>query len=65
MGTIGRLLQILGLVLLPLAILLELMGQLGRNPLSDMLMMMVFGAVAFYLGRLIEGYARSRESDGG
>lgn len=62
MGTIGRWLQILALVLLPLAIILELSGQLGRNPLSDLLMITLFGATAFYLGRLLEGHGSSPKS---
>ena len=61
MGTIGRWLQILALVLLPIAIFLELTGQLGRNPLSDMLMITIFGGAAFYLGRMLEGYGQARE----
>lgn len=62
MGTIGRWLQILALILLPLAIILELSGQLGRNPLSDLLMITLFGATAFYLGRVLEGYGSSPKS---
>lgn len=60
MNTVGRSFQIIGLVTLPLAVLLEAMGRLGRNGLSDMLLLMIFGAVSFYLGRYIEGYARSQ-----
>lgn len=62
MGTIGRWLQILALILLPLAIILELSGQLGRNPLSDLLMITLFGATAFYLGRVLEQYGSSPKS---
>ena len=58
MRTFGRLLQILGLVLLPMSIVLELTGGLGRTfGVSDMLVMMVLGAGAFFVGRLFEGYA--------
>jgi hypothetical protein len=56
MNTIGRGLQILGLVALPLAIVLEISGNLGRRGLSEMLLMMIFGCAAFYVGRIIEGY---------
>lgn len=59
MNMVGRLLQIAGLTVLPVAVLLEMMGRLGRRGLSDMLLLMVFGAVSFYLGRYLEGYARS------
>ena len=56
---IGRLLQVIGLVVLPLGMFLELTGALGRAfGLSQMVHMLVFGLCAFYLGRLIEGYAR-------
>jgi hypothetical protein len=59
MSAIGRLLQILGLILLPLAMVMELTGALGRSfGLSDMVIMLVFGAAAFYIGRYMEGYAR-------
>ncbi len=55
MGTIGRALQIIGLVVLPLGMVLELTGRLGRRGVSEMLLMMVFGCAAFYLGRYLEG----------
>jgi hypothetical protein len=54
----GRVLQILGLVMLPLGIILELTGQLGRRGVAELLLIMVFGFAAFHLGRVIEGYAR-------
>ena len=58
MKSLGRLLQIGGLILLPLAMLLELTGQLGRRGVAELLLMLVAGAAAFMLGRFIEGYAR-------
>jgi hypothetical protein len=59
MRTVGRGLQILAMILLPLAMLLELTNMLGRSfGLSDMVIVLVFGVVAFLTGRLIEGYAR-------
>ncbi len=58
MKPLGRLLQIGGLVLLPLAVLMELSGQLGRRGVAELLLMLVVGASAFMLGRFIEGYAR-------
>ncbi len=58
MQKIGRWMQILGLVVLPVSILLELSGALDRSfGLSEMLLMMVFGFCAFYLGRYVESYA--------
>lgn len=60
MKSLGKGLQILGLVLLPLACMMELSsGSLGRSSgLATMLIMMVAGAIAFVLGRYVEGYAR-------
>lgn len=53
----GRFLQIIALFLLPLAVVFELTGALGRSGgLADMLKIMVVGIVAFILGRLLEGY---------
>ena len=58
MQLVGRLLQYAGLVSLPVAILMELTGMMGRAfGLSQMLLMMVFGFCAFYLGRYLEGFA--------
>ena len=55
---IGRGLQFLGLAILPIGMVLELMGKLGRRGLAELLLIMVFGFAAFHLGRYIEGYAR-------
>ena len=59
MQRFGRVLQLIGLAVLPLSMMLELTGILGRAfNLSHMVIMLVFGIAAFLLGRLIEGYAR-------
>jgi hypothetical protein len=59
MKALGRLLQWFALAVLPLAMLLELTGALGRSfHVSQMLIMLVLGLSAFYLGRIIEGYAK-------
>lgn len=59
MRSIGRLMQLAGLVLLPAAMLIEMTDAMGPSfGTRDMLIMLVFGAVIFYLGRLVEGYAR-------
>jgi hypothetical protein len=50
----GRALQMIGLALLPLAIIMQLTG-LG---LREMLMLAVVGAVIFWIGRLMEGLGR-------
>ena len=55
---LGKLLQVAGLTLLPLGIYLELSGNLGRGRgVSELLVLMVVGAIVFYIGRLVEGYA--------
>ncbi len=54
MNALGRLLQLVGLIALPLAIVMQLSGLSVR----DMLMMTIGGAALFYLGRLVEGYSR-------
>ena len=63
MRSIGRLLQIIGLVLLPLFIGLELTNQLGRDTgVAELLLAMVFGLGLFYVGRIVEGFARGSTS---
>jgi hypothetical protein len=62
MRTIGKLLQVAGLVVLPLAIVMQLTAGVradtgGGFTVSAMLVMMVTGVALFWLGRLIEGYA--------
>ena len=58
MRSIGRLLQIFGLVLLPLAMYMQLSDVLQeRIGIDRMLIMLICGAAAFWLGRIIEGYA--------
>ena len=59
MKAIGKLLQLIGLVVLPAAMFLELSGNLGRKGVSQMVILLVFGAAAFGLGRIVEGYGRS------
>jgi hypothetical protein len=58
MRTLGRGLQIVGLVALPAAVILEITGGLGRSSgVNQMVIMMVFGFAAFCVGRIVEGYA--------
>lgn len=57
----GKALQLIALVLLPLAIFLEMNQTLGRNfVLADMLMLLLFGMLMFGTGRLFEGYGQPR-----
>ena len=60
MRQLGKLLQIVGLVLPPLAIVMQLMKGAGGRPLvsvGEMLVMLVAGVSAFWLGRIVEGYS--------
>ena len=64
MRMIGKLLQVAGLVILPVAIMMQLTAGVradtgGGFTVSAMLLMMVGGVALFMLGRLIEGYART------
>jgi hypothetical protein len=58
MKWIGRFLQGVGLVMLPLSMVLELSSTLGREfGVSDMVIMLLFGIGVFYVGRMMEGLA--------
>jgi hypothetical protein len=60
MRRIGRLLQVAGLVLLPVSMALEMSGAGGEMfGTREMLVMLLFGVAAFYFGRIIEGYSRA------
>jgi uncharacterized membrane protein YczE len=58
----GKFLQLLALVILPVAMVIQLTREMRATTeatnLSVMLIFLVFGAVMFGLGRIIEGYAR-------
>lgn len=54
MRVLGRVLQHAALALPPLSILLQLTSTIS---LGQMLVMLVASVSAFYLGRLLEGYA--------
>jgi hypothetical protein len=60
--SIGKFLQLLALVILPVAMVIQLTREMRATTevtnLSVMLIFLVFGAVMFGLGRIIEGYAR-------
>ena len=60
MSSLGKALQIVGLTVLPVAMLLEASGGLARHfGVSDLVWSLGFGFAAFSLGRIIEGYAVS------
>ena len=54
MARLGRALQVLGLVLPPLSIVLQLQSVIT---LGQMLTILVVAVSAFWLGRIMEGYA--------
>ena len=65
MQQLGKLLQLFGMIILPIAILMELSGGLTRSGggvigfnVAQMLVMALFGVGAFYLGRILEGYSQ-------
>lgn len=56
MRTIGRTLQLVGLVVLPVSMLLELTGGLERRfGVSDMVVMLGFGVACFTIGWYLQG----------
>ena len=59
MRALGRTMQIFGLAILPVAMVVQLLG--GIRP-AQLLVALVFGFAAFYLGRMIEGYAAGDKS---
>ena len=63
MRPFARLLQIVGLVLPPLALVMQLLKDGHGRPLvsvGQMLTMLVAGVSAFWLGRIIEGYSQPK-----
>ncbi len=59
MRSLGRTMQVLGMIILPIGMLMELSGELEQNIIAgvnDMLIMMCFGIALFGLGRILEGY---------
>ena len=63
MRTFGKLLQVMGLVILPVAMMMQVISgsraATGAGfSVSTMLVMMVLGVVIFSAGRLLEGYAK-------
>jgi len=63
MRTLGKLCQVIGLVLLPVSMMLQITtgsrAATGAGfTVSTMLVMMVFGVAIFAVGRLLEGYSR-------
>jgi hypothetical protein len=65
LATLGKLLQIAGLVTLPLAMVMQVTGGIRADTgqgfsVSAMLLLTVLGVVLFSMGRLLEGYATPR-----
>jgi hypothetical protein len=63
MRWLGRFLQAVGLIMLPLSMVMELSSTLGREfYVSDMVIMLLFGVGIFTVGRMLEGLAGSSPS---
>jgi hypothetical protein len=63
MRTFGKLLQVIGLVILPVAMMMQVTSGSRASTgagfsVSTMLVMMVLGVAVFSVGRLLEGYAK-------
>jgi hypothetical protein len=63
MQTLGKLMQVAGLVLLPAAMMMQLTAGVraqtgGGFSVSAMLLLMVFGVILFSTGRILEGYGK-------
>ena len=56
MRKFGHLLQVVALVTLPLSIILQLQNAID---LRNMLRILLASVCLFYIGRLVEGYAKS------
>ena len=60
--SLGKLLQLLALIILPVAMVIQLSKEMRATTevtnLSVMLILLAFGAALFGLGRIMEGYAR-------
>ncbi len=54
---VGRALQTIGMVILPVAIFAQLTESIS---LGKMFVMATFGISAFYIGRIVEGYTGSK-----
>ncbi len=60
--TIGKAMQVLALMLLPISMVMQLTAAMRANSLSVMLLMMLFGIALFGVGRVVEGYGSPRAS---
>ena len=54
MKAIGKLMQLVALIVLPVSILVQLSGGLS---VGQMLILLVFAFALFWLGRIVEGYS--------
>jgi hypothetical protein len=60
MRQLGKLLQWIGLAVPPIAMYMQFSDQFVRDGVADLLLALVASICAFYIGRIIEGYAGSR-----
>ena len=57
MRQFGKILQWIGLAVPPIAMYMEITGTFMRDGVADLLLAMVASVCAFFIGRIIEGYA--------
>jgi hypothetical protein len=61
--TLGKLMQVTGMVILPVAMVMQLTdgirAPVGGFTVSTMLLLMISGVAMFMLGRIVEGYGGS------
>ncbi|ADB17583.1 hypothetical protein Psta_2918 [Pirellula staleyi DSM 6068] len=57
---IGKLMQIVSLILLPASMLMELTAEMRAHSLSVMLLLLIFSIALFSVGRMLEGFGRAR-----
>jgi hypothetical protein len=57
MRLFGKILQWIGLFVPPIAMYMEMTGTFLRDGVADLLLALIASVCAFYVGRIIEGYA--------
>lgn len=57
---LGKLMQVVALLVLPASMIMELTAELRSSNLSVMLMLLVFGIALFCVGRMVEGFGMQK-----
>lgn len=58
--TLGKLMQVASLILLPASMLMELTAEMRAHSLSVMLLLLIFSIALFGVGRMLEGFGRTK-----